>query len=244
MSNIVIIGATSAIAMAMQRRLVDAESRFYLVARNEGHLNEVASDLQVRGAGATFTRVLDMSQMEQFDALLTDVVTKMAKLDIVIFAHGTLTDQTRAQAEPDYLIKELTINCLSTITLAGMFANILEKQQGGSLCVISSVAGDRGRKSNYIYGAAKACLSTFMQGLRNRLFPHVQVLTVKPGFVISPMTTGFKKGLLWVSPEVIAKDICRAIMRQQDVLYTPWFWRWIMLIIKHIPERIFKRLSL
>jgi len=125
-----------------------------------------------------------------------------------------------------------------------MFANILEKQQGGSLCVISSVAGDRGRKSNYIYGAAKACLSTFMQGLRNRLFPHVQVLTVKPGFVISPMTTGFKKGLLWVSPEVIAKDICRAIMRQQDVLYTPWFWRWIMLIIKHIPERIFKRMSL
>lgn len=244
MSNIVIIGATSAIAMAIQRQLVDSEARFYLVGRNQSHLDEVANDLRIRGAESCLTAAVDMRHLDKFETILADIVAKMGRLDIVIFAHGTLTDQARAQRESDYLINEMTVNFLSTIALAGRFANILDEQRSGSLCVISSVAGDRGRKSNYIYGSAKAGLSTFMQGLRNRLYPHVHVLTVKPGFVITPMTTGFKKGLLWVGPEVIARDVCRAISRRQDVLYTPWFWRWIMLIIKHIPERIFKRLSL
>ena len=244
MKNIVVFGATSAIAMAIQRVMVDAESRFYLIAKNSNRLQEVANDLLARGANTCFTQVLDIAVMEDYVTVITDMVNKLGKLDIVIFAHGTLTKQEMGQEDPGYLINEMQINCIGTITLAGLIANLLEQQQCGTLCAISSVAGDRGRKSNYIYGTAKACISTFMQGLRNRLFPHVHVLTVKPGFVISPMTTSFKKGLLWVSPEVIARDVYRAINRKQDILYTPWFWKWIMLIIKHIPERIFKRMSL
>ena len=111
--------------------------------------------------------------------------------------------------------------------------------------VISSVAGDRGRQSNYVYGSAKAAVTTFLQGLRNRLHPAgVQVLTVKPGFVDTPMTSAFPKGPLWASPEQIARGIHRAIQKRKDVVYLPGFWRLIMRVIREIPEAVFKRLSL
>lgn len=244
MSNIVIFGATSAIAMAIQRNMVNTDSRFYLIARNASRLQEVANDLLVRGASACFTQDLDVTTMGYYATIMTDIVNKLGKLEIVIIAHGTLTQQELAEESTDYLMQELNINCLSTIILASIIANILEKQQSGTLCVLSSVAGDRGRQSNYVYGAAKGCVSVFMQGLRNRLYPSVHVLTVKPGFVITPMTRNLKKGMLWVEPEVVARDICKAIESRRDVLYTPWFWRWIMLVIKLIPERYFKRMSL
>ncbi len=244
MSTIFVFGATSAIAMAIQRQLVDPDAHFYLVARDKDRLQSVADDLVVRGASACFTYSLDITATEKYESLLADVLIKLGAIDIAILAHGTLTDQQRAQQDMPYLLQEMQINSIGTITLAGMLANILEKQHLGTLCVISSVAGDRGRKSNYVYGSAKASVSVFLQGLRNRLFPHVNVLTVKPGFVITPMTSTMKKGLLWVQPEIVAKDVCRAIHKKKDVLYTPWFWQWIMLIIKLIPERIFKRMSL
>ena len=113
------------------------------------------------------------------------------------------------------------------------------------IVVISSVAGDRGRKSNYVYGAAKGMVSIYMQGLRNRLHKsNVTVITIKPGFVSTPMTAAFKKGIVWISPERAAQDIRRAIRKGKDVVYVPWFWSWIMRVIRHIPERLFKRLGL
>jgi short-subunit dehydrogenase len=118
-------------------------------------------------------------------------------------------------------------------------------QGHGAIAVIGSVAGDRGRASNYVYGTAKAGLAAFTQGLRQRLSKsNVQVLLIKPGFVDTPMTQEFKKGFLWASPDQVAKDICRAVEKRKNVLYTPWFWALIMLIIQHIPESIFKRLKL
>jgi decaprenylphospho-beta-D-erythro-pentofuranosid-2-ulose 2-reductase len=126
-----------------------------------------------------------------------------------------------------------------------LLAKQLEQQGHGCIAVISSVAGDRGRQSNYVYGTAKGALSIFLQGLRNRLGKTgVQVLTIKPGFVDSPMTKDFDKGLLWVKPAMIAQGILRAIEKKKEVVYLPFFWRYIMLIIKMIPEKIFKRLTL
>jgi short-subunit dehydrogenase len=121
----------------------------------------------------------------------------------------------------------------------------MEAQQQGSIAVISSVAGDRGRASNYLYGSAKAAVSTFLSGMRQRLEKRgVNVLTVKPGFVDTPMTRDFKKSALWAKPEEVARGIVRAIDRRKAVVYLPWFWSIIMLIIKHVPEFMFKRTKL
>ena len=142
-------------------------------------------------------------------------------------------------------LKEIDINGLSVIALSTRLGNIFEAQGRGSLAVISSVAGDRGRQSNYVYGAAKGMVSLFLQGMRNRLSRKgVQVLTIKPGFVDTPMTAALPKGALWAKPEAIANGIVRAIERERDEVYLPGFWWMIMAIIRHVPERVFKRLSL
>ena len=136
-------------------------------------------------------------------------------------------------------------NALSTISLLTIIANRFEANKDGTIAVISSVAGDRGRASNYVYGSAKACLNVYLQGLRHRLSGSgVNVLTVKPGFVDTPMTETFEKGPLWASPEQVAWDIRRAIARRRTVIYTPWFWRWIMLIIRLVPTPVFHRTKL
>ena len=132
------------------------------------------------------------------------------------------------------------------ISLATLLANLFERRGRGVLIAIGSVAGDRGRQSNYVYGAAKGMVALFLQGLRNRLSRQgIQVITIKPGFVDTPMTAAFaQKGLLWAKPDAIAAGIVTAVERGRDEVYLPWFWRWIMLIILHIPERLFKRLKL
>ena len=144
------------------------------------------------------------------------------------------------------LRREFDINAISTMALLTLLANRFKAQGHGTLAVISSVAGDRGRQSNYVYGSAKAAVSTFLGGLRQRLArANVQVLTIKPGFVDTPMTAGIaNKGALWAQPDRIAAGIVRAIDRGRSVVYLPWFWELIMLVIKHIPEPIFKRLKL
>ena len=149
--------------------------------------------------------------------------------------------------EQDYAYTEqaLRTNFLSVVSLLTPIANQLEKQHYGCIAVISSVAGDRGRQSNYVYGAAKGALTIFLQGLRNRLqAANVCVLTIKPGFVDTPMTADLKKGALWAKPESVAKGIYRAIKRRKNSVYLPWFWWPIMMVIRHIPEPIFKRLKL
>jgi len=163
-----------------------------------------------------------------------------------LIAHGTLPDQQACAASAGLTLQEIQTNAISTIALLTHVANYFEQQGSGSIAVISSVAGDRGRQSNYVYGSAKAMVSTFLQGLRNRLqFSGVHVLTIKPGFVDTPMTAHITpKGKLWAQPQDIAKGIVRALNKQQDVVYLPWIWRYIMLIIQHLPEFLFKRLRL
>jgi short-subunit dehydrogenase len=205
----------------------------------------MASDLKTRGATQVETMVLDVNDTAKHAELISQAETTMGGLDTIFVAHGTLSDQKACEASFDETLKELQTNCLSVISLLTHVANRFEEQKHGTIVVISSVAGDRGRQSNYVYGTAKAAVTTFLQGLRGRLFrSDVNVITVKPGFVDTPMTADFPKGLLWASSEKVGNGIYRSIQRKRDVIYLPWFWRWIMLIIWTIPESFFKRTKL
>lgn len=245
MLKILMIGATSAIAEATARRYALRGARFHLIARDAERLDLMAGDLVVRGASSVHSACCDFAAPFDADALLSAALATLEGIDLVFLAHGVLPDQARCEQDIAQLRRVLEINTLSTLACLTPIANYMQAQRHGSIAVLSSVAGDRGRQSNYVYGASKAALDTFLSGLRNRLAGHgVAVLTIKPGFVATPMTAAFKKGPLWATPDSIAAGIVAAIDRQRDVVYLPWFWRGIMAVIRALPERVFKRLSL
>src|SRR5581483_4789525 len=237
--KVLIIGATSAIAYEAAKCFAQDGADMFLVARNAEKLASVADDLKVRGAHCVETEVLDLSELDRHEELLERAFSSLNGCDMLLIAHGTLGDQRKCELSVGETLKEFTNNCISDISLVTIAANYFEQQKRGCIAVISSVAGDRGRKSNYVYGTAKAAVSTFLQGVRNRLYPAgVTVLTVKPGFVDTPMIAGMKKGLLVASAQVVGQGIYRAIKRGKDVVYLPWFWRPIMFVVQSIPERI------
>ncbi len=245
MKRMLIVGATSAIAQATARLYAAEGARLFLLARDPERLAVVAADLEARGADRVVSDTLDVLDYDRHPALAAQAEQALEGLDLVLIAHGTLPDQAACERDFALARRELEVNGISVISLLTHLANHFEARGGGTLAVISSVAGDRGRQSNYLYGTAKGAVSLFLQGLRNRLHKAgVDVLTIKPGFVDTPMTRAFDKGPLWASPERVARDIRRAIERRRDVVYTPFFWRYIMWIIRAIPEPLFKRLSL
>ncbi|HRX60016.1 MAG TPA: SDR family oxidoreductase [Candidatus Competibacter sp.] len=245
MRKVLIVGATSAIAEAVARLLAAQGDLLYLVGRRAETLEAIAADLRVRGAARVQTEVMDANAIERHAALLDNADVALGGLDTVLIAHGTLSDQAACQQSVALTFQELHTNTLSVIALLTLIANHFEAQRVGTIAVISSVAGDRGRQSNYVYGTAKAAVSTFLSGLRQRLYKSgVQVVTIKPGFVDTPMTRDFSKGLLWAKPERVARDIVRAMENGKDVVYTPGFWWAIMQLIKSIPEFVFRRLPL
>jgi decaprenylphospho-beta-D-erythro-pentofuranosid-2-ulose 2-reductase len=246
MKNIVIVGATSAIATACAREWAAKGARFFLVARNRERLEQVAADLIGRGAASATPWQLDIDRLDEHAAMFAGCAAQMDSIDIVLIASGTLPDQAACQNEASVAAREFQTNALSLIALLTPIANRLEAQRHGTLAVISSVAGDRGRPSNYLYGSAKAALQAFLEGLRARLFKaDVHVIDVRPGFVATPMTAGLPlPERLVATPEKVAQDIVHGIDKQRDVLYTPWFWWGIMLIIRSVPRFLFKRASL
>lgn len=245
MRKVLIVGATSAIAEAVARLLAAQGDLLYLVGRRVEALEAIAADLRIRGAMQVQTEAMDANAIERHAALLDKVDTALGGLDTVLIAHGTLSDQAVCQQSVALTFQELHTNALSVIALLTLIANRFEAQRTGTIAVISSVAGDRGRQSNYVYGTAKAAVAAFLSGLRQRLQKSgVQIITIKPGFVDTPMTQDFPKGLLWAKPEWVARDIVQAIDKKKNVVYTPWFWWVIMRLIKLIPEFIFMRLPL
>ncbi|AOS81070.1 MULTISPECIES: SDR family oxidoreductase [Hydrogenophaga] len=246
MNNILIIGATSAIAKATARRWACEGHALCLVGRDMDHLREIADDLRVRGAQSVECAALDVNDLARHAEVIDAAIGALGRLDVALIGHGTLGDQKACEQDVQIALQELNTNAISVISLLTHLANRFEAQQHGSIVVLGSVAGDRGRQSNYVYGTAKGAVATFLQGMRNRLHKSgVQVLTVKPGFVDTPMTAAFdKKGPLWSSPDVIAQGILRGIAKRRDVVYAPWYWWGVMLVIRSIPERIFKKLSL
>jgi decaprenylphospho-beta-D-erythro-pentofuranosid-2-ulose 2-reductase len=245
MNKILIIGATSAQAQATARLFAADGASLFLAGRNPQKLGDVAEDLKARGAASVDSMIVDLNDFSRHQELIQKADDSLEGLEAVLIAHGTLGDQAAGQADFAVAEQELKTNLLSAISLLTILANLFEGRGKGCLAVISSVAGDRGRQSNYIYGTAKGGLSVFLSGLRNRLQRSgVSVLTIKPGFVDSPMTAAFSKGVLWAKPEDIAKIIHSAMLKGKDVVYAPGFWRLIMFIIKALPEWLFKRLSL
>lgn len=245
MKKILIVGATSAIAEATARLWAAQGAALHLVARDAERLALIARDLEIRGAAHVSHACADFAAGGDAGTLVEAARDRLDGLDIVLIAHGVLPDQRACEHDLARLREAFEVNTLSAIAVLTRAANLLENQGSGALVVIGSVAGDRGRQSNYVYGASKAALDVFASGLRNRLArAGVQVLTVKPGFVDTPMTAGFAKGPLWARPETVAAGIVRAQARGRDIAYLPAFWRVIMLVIRHIPERIFKRLTL
>lgn len=240
-----LLGATSAIAEAVARRLAARGDSLFLVGRNAERLDAIAADLRVRGARGVYTATLDFNRFDEHARVVAEAWRTLGKVDIVLIAHGTLPDQKACEASVAQSLDELRTNLLSTVSLLTLLANDFERQRFGSIVVVTSVAGDRGRQSNYVYGAAKGGVSRFLEGLRHRLNRvGVNVVDIRPGFVDTPMTAAFPKGRLWARPADVAPDIERAMDRGSAVVYTPWFWRWIMLVVRMLPNALFHRTAL
>lgn len=243
--KILIIGATSAMARATAAAFARRSDSIYLAARDADEVSRIAADLAVRCQVSTYFGAFDIAQIGSHASFVSHVVDALGGLDGVVLVAGSMADQ--ADAEQDFSLVEtmVQVNYLGAMSVLDECAQFLVQQKSGFIIGISSVAGDRGRQSNYYYGSAKGALSIYLSGLRNKLqAASVHVMTVKPGFVDTAMTYGIKGMFLVASPESVGENIVRAVMKNRNVVYLPWFWRYIMLIIRQLPEFVFKRLKL
>lgn len=244
MKNVLVIGATSTVAGRCARLWAARGNALYLVARDEERLKVSGVDLKVRGAREAYIHCIDLNNRELHAAMLDAASAAMGSIDIVLIAHGTLPQQEACERSVSKTLAEINTNALSTISLLTLLANRFEERRAGAIAVISSVAGDRGRASNYIYGSAKAMITAFTSGLRQRLHKSdVAVVTIKLGFVDTPMTASFKKGVLWATPAGVAEKIVQAIDERKGEVYVPGFWWAVMTVIKAIPQRFFNKMN-
>ncbi len=245
MKKILVIGATSAIAEHCARIWACRGDALYLVARNEERLRAITLDLKVRGAAQVHSNCICLNDIKSHSSILDAAEAAMGSIETILIAYGTLSDQSACEKSVEETLLEIKTNALSTISLLTHIANRFEANKAGTVAVISSVAGDRGRSSNYVYGAAKSMITAFTSGLRQRLHKsNVAVTTIKPGFVDTPMTASFEKGLLWAKPAKVAEKIVHAIDKRKSEVYVPGFWRFVMFLIIAIPQPLFKRLKL
>jgi short-subunit dehydrogenase len=243
--NILVVGATSAIAEAAARQWAARGHSLYLVGRRESLLAADAEDLRVRGARVVASEAMDVLDHDAHEGMIARAEASLGTLDCALIAHGTLPDQDACVSDPARAVAEIETNAVATAALVLRIAARFEARRAGILAVITSVAGDRGRASNFVYGASKAFVSTMLAGLRHRLHGRgVTVIDIRPGFVDTPMTARFAKGPLWASPQRVAEDIVAAVDRRASVVYTPSFWRWIMLVVRLMPESLFVRTRL
>jgi decaprenylphospho-beta-D-erythro-pentofuranosid-2-ulose 2-reductase len=241
-----IFGASSDIAVSVARLYAGAGARLVLVGRNTAALSAAARDLTVRGATGVAVQEADFARTETLPAVTAAAWDEFGCLDVAFVAYGSLPDQAAAEGNAEIAEAALALNFVSPAVLLGELARRFEVQRGGTIAVISSVAGDRGRRSNYVYGAAKGGLQRFLEGLRHRLHgAGVEVLDIRPGFVATKMTAHLlQSGPLWASAGTVAADIVKAVDARRAVLYTPWFWRPVMAIIRSVPRALIHRTSL
>lgn len=241
--RIAVFGATSGIATEVARLYAAAGAKLVLIGRDREALDGLAADLKVRGSAETVVLCGDLTETKTLGALVAKAWGAMDGLDVALVAHGSLPIQAEVQDDPTALAEAMNVNFISAAAICAALSPGFEAAGAGTLAVITSVAGDRGRQSNYVYGAAKGGLQRFLEGLRHRLYRSgVQVLDIRPGFVATRMTAHLDtNGPLWATPHRVAADIVRAVDAKRTVLYTPSFWRLIMLIVRTLPAPIFHK---
>ncbi len=242
--RVVVLGATSAIGAGIAERYAAAGSSVFLVGRNEHRTKQVAETLTMLGASKVAIYLADLRARDQFGDIVRTAVNELGGVDLVIIAHAVLPVQAELDYDVDASMDTLITNMMSPIELMHRFALVMEGSGGGSMVVLSSVAGDRGRKGMTAYATAKAAVSAYAAGLRGRFADRdVHILTVKPGPVRTPMTEGRALPLM-AGLEPVVTSIVRAIERKAVVIYTPWFWRPIAAALRLLPERVVMKLSL
>ncbi|MEA2069011.1 MAG: SDR family oxidoreductase [Verrucomicrobiota bacterium] len=243
MKNVLVLGATSDMAQAISKKFSAEGWSLTLAALEPELLQPIASDLQVRSVAQVQSLEFDATDFASHRVFYDSLKTKP---DAVICVFGYMGDQLIARTDFDEVRKTIDVNYTGAVSILNVVAEDFEKRGHGAIAAISSVAGDRGRQSNYIYGCAKAGLTAYLSGLRNRLAKSgVHVMTVKPGFCRTKMTENLElPGALTADPEQVADAVFQGLEKKRNVVYTLWMWRWIMLVIRHIPEFIFKKLSM
>lgn len=242
--RVVVLGATSGIAQALLRMMARDGKEFLLVARSQERLDAVRNDLLARGAAGVLTFEADLVQSAE---LVRSFATQcFPDFDTLLLAYGTMQNPAICTTSAEQAASELQTNLVSVVRLLTLFALYFEQRRSGTIAVITSVAGDRGRPSNYVYGAAKGGLTIFLQGLRGRMHRlGVRVLTIKPGPVATAMTAELPRIPFIATPESVAAQIYDSLENSRsDVIYTPKKWRWIMAALRLIPEKIFKRVEI
>jgi len=243
--RILVLGATSGIAEACIRLWANRGDALYLVARNADRLAVVAADAKTRGATHVGSAVANLDDTNAHGEVLAHAINSLGGLDVAFLALGVLGDQGDAEKNFSTANQILHTNFTAPVSLLTWLANYTAQRRAGTLAVLSSVAGERGRKSNYVYGSSKAGLTAFVDGLRNRIDRDgVKVMTIKPGPVKTAMTEGMKGSAKFADVEAVAASLVKAIDRGDDIVYVPGIWRVIMAVIRAIPERVFKKLNL
>ncbi|HZQ43794.1 MAG TPA: SDR family oxidoreductase [Acidobacteriaceae bacterium] len=243
--RILVLGATSGIAEACIRLWAGRGDHLFLVARNAGRLAAVAADAGTRGAAFVETAVADLDRTEHHGDLLAHAINALGGLDVAYLALGVLGEQPKAERNFHDAAQIIHTNYMAPVSLLTWLASYCAQRHAGTIAVLSSVAGERGRKSNYVYGSSKAGLTAFVDGLRNRIDREgVRVITIKPGPVKTSMTQGMKGQERFADVDKVAVSIVKSIDRGNDIVYVPGQWRLIMAVIRAIPERVFKKLNL
>lgn len=239
----VVIGAGSSMARSFAQRLAEDGAGLILTGRDIEDLNSISADAVARGATFAEAMKIDVRDPSGFQPILDRLAKEEGTLNAAVFV-GSMPEQQEIDADPSLINGVVADSHIGPATFLQALAPMLEARKSGTIVGVSSVAGDRGRLGNYVYGSAKAGFSVYLSGLRNRLGRSgVHVITVKPGMIDTAMTWGMDKLMFPGTPESVAKDIQNAIAKKRNVIYTPWIWRWIMLVIRSIPEFVFKKLS-
>ncbi len=243
MPSVLLLGAGSDIATALALKFASAGYGIQLAARKVSRLQSLQQDITICHKVSCTLHEFDAVRPETHASFFSSLP---GQPDIIISIFGYLGEQEIAQSDWSECERILAVNYVGAVSILNIAANAYAARGNGVIVGISSVAGERGRQSNYFYGSAKAGFTAYLSGLRNRLYPKgVHVLTVKPGFVATKMTENMPLSpLLTAQPDAVAKAIFNAIQKKKDVLYVKWFWRWIMFLIKCIPESVFKKMKL
>jgi short-subunit dehydrogenase len=242
---VLLVGASSGIGRALAREMAARGACLHLAARDDKEADRIAQDLVIRYSAQASHSAFDATAYESHSELIERAAQTLGRLDLIVVTVGELGDQLVAQKDAAFTRQIIEANYVGVVSLLTHAANYFEHQHRGAIIAIGSVAGDRGRPSNYVYGSAKSGLDRFLQGLRARLFRSgVHVLTVKPGFVDTRMTFGRPGVILACSPSRVALAAIHGLERRRNVVYVPWWWFWIMLAVRAMPESVFKRLSL